>query len=177
MSIHTKGQYIKLNSTTNVNSFKNFFIFLFLILLLTITIGVLQFWQYNSENSIRFEKIQLKNIRSLPVIRIKETDPISKQRNPSCSHWDCFNIYKCGKTGHERISVYVYSLYQYVDDNQVTATDLMSKEYFTLLDVIINSKYYTANPKEACLFVPSIDTLNQERIRSNLTSKALQSLL
>lgn len=58
----------------------------------------------------------------------------------------------------------------------VPATEHLSKEYYHLLNTVIKSKYYTANPEEACIFIPSIDTLNQDRLRLNLTSRALSSL-
>ncbi|XP_067013455.2 exostosin-2 [Anabrus simplex] len=52
----------------------------------------------------------------------------------------------------------------------------MSREFYFILQSIIESKYYTPNPDEACIFVPSIDTLNQNRFRTLETSQALASL-
>lgn len=157
--------------------FKHFFVSLFVFLVLAIfAVIALQIWSYTSEKAIRYEKTQLRNIHNLPEVKLLESDPLAMPTNPQCSYWDCFNVYRCGHTGHDRITVYVYPLRKFVDENNVPATEVMSKEYFLILEAIINSKYYTANPKEACLFVPSIDTLNQDRLRINLTSKALQSL-
>lgn len=72
--------------------------------------------------------------------------------------------------------MYVYPLKRYVNEKGVAAVDGMSKEFYKMLKMIIDSKYYTSNPNEACIFVPSIDMLNQKRINLNLTSAALKSL-
>ncbi|KAF5286151.1 hypothetical protein FQR65_LT12909 [Abscondita terminalis] len=137
---------------------------------------IVQSWSFNSIGYETYEKVQLQNILNLPVVQLPESSLSSKPHNLKCTYWDCFNIYRCGQTGHDRISVYVYPLKNFVDSKQVPATDVMSKQYYMILESIIESKYYTANPQEACLFVPSIDTLNQERIQPGIISKAFQSL-
>lgn len=161
----------------NLPGFKRFFIsLLFFIVLISLIWVLSQFWSFTSEVIVKYEKVKLRNIRNLPECKLNEKDFVGLPRNAKCSHWDCFDIYKCGRTGHDRITVFVYPPYKYVDENNDPATDIMSKQYFTILQSIIDSKYYTANAKEACLFVPSIDTLNQDRLNINLTSKALHKL-
>lgn len=163
---------------SNLTSFKNFFIALFIILLISIITALLvQSWSFANDSSTHYEKIKLKNVLNLPEVVLTDSHPIAKPHNTKCTYWDCFNIYRCGRTGHDRIAVYVYPLKKFIDINGVPAVGFMSKEYYTILESIIESKYYTANPHEACLFIPSIDTLNQDRIRINITSKALQSLI
>lgn len=93
-------------------------------------------------------------------------------RDPNCSYWDCFNVYRCGQ---QRMLVYVYPMKDYVDENGVKA-DKFTKEFYYILDTILKSRYYTSNPNEACIFVPSIDTLSQANINTDLVSKALASL-
>ncbi|XP_018334859.1 exostosin-2, partial [Agrilus planipennis] len=115
------------------------------------------------------------NIKNLPLVQIRN-HRVSHTLNSSCSHWDCFNIYRCGRTGHDRIAVYIYPLKKYVDANNVPLTETISREFYMILESILKSKYYTANPYEACLFVPSLDMLNQERLQLNLTSSVLSSL-
>ncbi|EEZ99036.1 exostosin-2 [Tribolium castaneum] len=175
MTIHTKIAISKVyNYTHNTSLYKNFFFLVFIVLIVT-TFTVLPRLRINiGDESSNFKKITLVNIRNLPEFRL--VGDSASPRNPECTHWDCFNIYKCGRTGHDRIAVYVYPPKKYVDEQGVPATELMSKEYLALLQAVVNSKYYTANPHEACIFIPSIDTLNQERLRPNLTSKALRSL-
>ncbi|KYN07271.1 Exostosin-2 [Cyphomyrmex costatus] len=55
-------------------------------------------------------------------------------------------------------------------------TGQMTKEFYQILNAIINSKFYTPNPYEACIFIPSIDTLNQNRLRLQEVSQALRTL-
>jgi glucuronyl/N-acetylglucosaminyl transferase EXT2 len=52
----------------------------------------------------------------------------------------------------------------------------LTKEFYTIIQTIVNSPYYTSNPNEACLFVPSIDLLNQNLINENLVGKSLATL-
>lgn len=171
-----KTQLAKIGVSSAVKRFKGFFILLFIVILIPILIELLDLLDLSRAKSIRYEKLKLDNILNPPVHIIKKRDLKAKVTNLRCSHWDCFDIYKCGRTGHDRITVYVYPLKKYVDEDDNSITDLMSRQYYTILQSIVNSKYYTANPNEACLFVPSIDTLSQERIDLNLTSKALNSL-
>jgi glucuronyl/N-acetylglucosaminyl transferase EXT2 len=176
MTIHTKITISKVyHYTHNTSLYRSFFFAVFLILIVTTFVGLSRLRISIGDESSKFKKIALVNIRGLPEFRL-EGNGVPLPRNPECTHWDCFNIYRCGRTGHDRIAVYVYPLMKYVDEEGFSATELMSREYLALLQAVVNSKYYTANPHEACIFIPSIDTLNQERLRPNLTSRALHSL-
>lgn len=101
---------------------------------------------------------------------------LARGHNGNCSFWDCFNVYRCG----EKLSIYVYPLVNYVDaadDKETSGTkNHISKEFLQMLKVIIESPYYTADPKEACILVPSIDILNLNRAKIGLVAKALASL-
>lgn len=161
------------SNNTSYAKYKNFF---WILLVLSIAIVLfLPFTNFTSDASKKYEKIQIKNLMNLEEVKLNPAVSYSEQRNPLCSFWSCFNIYKCGHTGHDRIAVYVYPPKKYVDSTGVSAT-VLSKEYLTLMSAIIDSKYYTANPEEACILIPFIDTLNQETIKNNITSTALQSL-
>jgi len=94
----------------------------------------------------------------------------------NCSFFDCFNIYRCGLEHNDNFKVYVYPMAKHVDPEGTPIGRKMSKEYRSMLSAIIGSKYYTRNPEEACVFVPSIDTLNQNRFRVKETSQALALL-
>lgn len=103
----------------------------------------------------------------------KDAD-IAKPRDPTCSYWDCFNVYRCGS--QQRMLVYVYpNVRDFVDQNGNKA-DKFTKEFYVILQTIIKSRYYTTNPNEACIFIPSIDTLSQANINVELVSKALAAL-
>lgn len=130
---------------------------------------------FTNNASRKYVKIDLTKIKTIEEVKLKTGVTSLKQRNGLCTFWTCFNIYHCGHTGHERIAAYVYPPKKYLDENGNPATTL-TKEYLMLLKAIINSKYYTANPDEACIFIPSIDTLNQEMMKINITSEALYHL-
>lgn len=178
MSIPIKLPATKsIHNSTTLKQYRNFFISLFIVLITAILMAIwIQFWGITADSFVKYEKIKLNNLGSLPEARLLPKDFLSSPHMPNCTYWDCFNIYKCGRTGHDRIAVYVYPPKKYVNENGVPATETISKEFYTILDTIIESKYYTSNPEEACIFVPSIDTLNQNRINLNLTSAALKSL-
>lgn len=107
-------------------------------------------------------------------ITFHKDDELSRVRNPNCSFFDCFNVYRCGN--HEnKASIYIYPLVEYTDSEKQSKT-FITKEFYQILKTIQNSPYYTSNPQEACLFIPSIDVLNQNLIDKNLVSKALASL-
>lgn len=94
-----------------------------------------------------------------------------KPWNPNCSFWDCFNVYRCGQRDQGRINIYVYPL-----KDSSRKGGLITKEYIQILETVIHSEFYTSNPNEACLFLPSIDLLNQNMIDSKAVEKELISL-
>ncbi|CAA9999771.1 unnamed protein product [Nesidiocoris tenuis] len=111
-----------------------------------------------------------------PKFVIPTDTAISSGPNPRCTYYDCFNVYKCGHKGVNKILVYVYPLRIYVNDKGAPAVGTMSREFHSLLTTIVKSGYYTPNPDEACVFVVSIDTLNQNRLKIKETSQALNLL-
>ncbi|KXJ76400.1 hypothetical protein RP20_CCG009133 [Aedes albopictus] len=135
----------------------------------------------NSVSEADGERLSL-DLVDIPQIVLDKDAELARARNRNCSYWDCFNVYRCGQRGlagteeHERISIYVYPLKEYVDGDTRKPAFQLTKEFYTILKTIVNSPYYTANPNEACLFVPTLDTLNQNRIDVNLVGKALASL-
>ncbi|CAK9822085.1 Ext2 [Anthophora retusa] len=64
----------------------------------------------------------------------------------------------------------------YVDSLERPIASQITKEFYQILTAIISSKFYTPNPYEACIFIPSIDTLNQNRIKLQEVSQALKAL-
>lgn len=96
--------------------------------------------------------------------------------NSRCTFYDCFDIYRCSHRSDGDFKVYVYPTAKHVDPNGIPIGGKTSKEYRSVLNAIAESRYYTRNPDEACVFVPSIDTLNQNRFRVKETSQALALL-
>lgn len=113
--------------------------------------------------------LDINNFRQL---RFDKDAELARKRNPNCSLYDCFNVYRCGNH-QNKVTIYVYPLTEYSEEKSTT---WISKEFYKILKTLINSPYYTSNPNEACVFVPSIDLLNQNLVDKNLISKALSSL-
>lgn len=115
------------------------------------------------------------DLSSVDKLILENDGEESKLHNENCSYWDCFNVYRCG----DRLSIYVYPLQDFIDDKSTSAKSslsVLSREFFEILKIIIESSYYTPDPKEACILVPSIDTLNLNRIEPKTVAKALATL-
>ena len=155
--------------------------------------------------SPKYQAISLENIDRLDVIQLPGNALVSTTEKRHCTYWDCFNVYKCGEKGNfpspcltasnfysyvhdiycnfsfptsglKHVSVYVYPLQKFVDGSNLPVDKGISKEMYLLLKAIISSKYYTADPHEACIYVPSLDTLSHHRYNSIGVSQALASL-
>lgn len=112
------------------------------------------------------------DLNDIQHVRFDKDAELARKRNPNSSFYDSFNIYRCGNH-HNKVTIYVYPLMKFVDENSST---WISKEFYRILKTLVDSPYYTSNPNEACIFVPSIDMLNQNLIDKNLIGKALASL-
>lgn len=122
-------------------------------------------------NSNEFNQRISLDLSAVEVQQIQSDAELTRAHNGNCSFWDCFNVYRCG----EKLSVYVYPLVDFVEDGQSTLS-VLSKEFFEILKIIIESPYYTSNPNDACILVPSIDMLNLKRVDLGLVAKALATL-
>lgn len=153
--------------------YRHFFVGLFILLLLGIAfILVLPSGFYELDYDTH-RQLSLDSLENIPEVTIKSTASTSKPWDPQCTYYDCFDVYKCRP---DKIKVYVYPLKKYVDENGIPATSQISREFYFILKSITESPYYTANPEEACIFIPSFDTLSQSRFRIKETSQALASL-
>lgn len=97
--------------------------------------------------------------------------PGRDEYRPKCSMFSCFDIHKCGggvidpfNPTNGSMSVYVYPIYNWVVDGIPLQTSL-SYEFYQFLKAIKESPNYVADPKEACIFVPSIDLFNLNRLK------------
>lgn len=63
-----------------------------------------------------------------------------------------------------------------MDEYNMPVSHTISKEYNELLTAISDSDFYTDDINRACLFVPSIDVLNQNTLRIKETAQALAQL-
>ncbi|KAI8123883.1 Exostosin-2 [Lucilia cuprina] len=119
-----------------------------------------------------YNKISL-DFNDITEVRLAESADRSKDRRQNCSIWTCVDPYRCG---HDRISIYVYPLVEYIDASSGAEAAPLTQEFYQILSTIVKSPYYTSNPNQACLFVPSIDLINQNNVNIDLVNRALASL-
>ncbi|XP_029671569.1 exostosin-2 isoform X3 [Formica exsecta] len=153
-----------------------FMICLLVFTLFIVLISVYHIFKFgNTQKHSEHIPITLNDINALPIQMLSANLAVSDATNSSCTYFTCFNVYRCGSRGN-KLLVYVYPPKIYLDSVGRPVTNQMTREFYQILNAIINSKFYTSNPYEACIFVPSIDTLNQNRLRLQEVSRALRSL-
>lgn len=169
---------MKSKHTSQIDHYRNFFVTVLCIISFSLTLLIIaQLLPLTvPNNSKRDERITFDDIKNLPKVKIKENSVLGSGRNEKCTHYDCLNVYRCGHRDKYKIQVYVYPLKQYIDTDGNEITNEISIEYLRILKAIVNSEYYSPDPQLACILVPSIDTLNQNRINVKKVSKALASL-
>jgi glucuronyl/N-acetylglucosaminyl transferase EXT2 len=111
------------------------------------------------------------------VLENKDLPNRSTWWKEDCFFHNCFEINECQYTDPpDRIKVYIYPDYRYSLPDHGNIQLPVSKEYKEILDTIYDSVYYEPSPVEACVFIPSIDTLNQRTIDVSLVTKLLSRL-
>lgn len=156
-------------------NFRNFFLGLAYILLFTFLVLSIFLWvshpQKNKAPSILLDRASLEHLTEYIV-----HSDLSFPSQKNCTYYTCFDVYKCSHIHSGRIGVYVYPLVEYVDKDKVPLTKKITLEFHNMLKAVTNSVYFTPDPDEACLFIPTIDLLNQNRIHPKDVGKALASL-
>ncbi|KAF3422411.1 hypothetical protein E2986_02534 [Frieseomelitta varia] len=153
----------------------------FVICLLMFTLFIILITAYHifkfgsTQKRSVYNAIVLNDLHSLPIQVIDADFPMADTTNISCTYFSCFNVYRCGSQGN-KLLVYVYPPKIYIDSSERPITSQITKEFYQILNTIISSKFYTPNPYEACIFIPSIDTLNQNRLKLQEVSQALKAL-
>ncbi|XP_073204168.1 exostosin-2 isoform X4 [Lepidochelys kempii] len=153
-----------------------YYITLFSIVLLgLIATGMFQFWPHSIESSSDWT-VEKRSVHDVPVVKLPAESPIPERGDLSCRMHTCFDVYRCGFNPKNKIKVYIYSLKKYVDEYGMLVSNTISREYNELLTAISDSDFYTDDVNRACLFVPSIDVLNQNTLRVKETAQALAQL-
>ena len=129
----------------------------------------------NRQQNPIYQPVILTDANAFPTKILEAGLPEAESTNSSCTFFGCFNLYRCGSRGN-KLLVYVYPPKIFLDHEERPVASQITKEFYQILYAIVSSKFYTPNPREACIFVPSIDTLNQNRLRLQQVSQALQSL-
>ncbi|VEN57738.1 unnamed protein product [Callosobruchus maculatus] len=140
--------------------------------LLVFVVAFLTFWYFGSHHLRRHEEpvdesdelqeyINLDSLAAGYSLNGRQHTVINNKKN--CRMETCFDFSRCKRD----FKVYVYPQ----EDSSVP-----SPSYLKLLNVLLESRYYTADPREACIFVLSIDTLDRDRL-SNDYVRNMQSKL
>lgn len=116
-------------------------------------------------------------IRKLPLqlVTVSLDNSQSVVWKSRCNFHTCFEINDCVLDVREQIGVYVYPEYLFTDGNHSWNVP-QSKEYRAILSAIRTSVFYQPDPAKACVFVPSLDTLNQRGMDISLMAAMLASL-
>lgn len=141
-----------------------------LSLIVTIWWNLVEYRQVTATKDWTFELISIKEA---PIEVLSENESIPTKHD--CSNSQCLDIFKCNVLD-EHIRIFVYPITRFVDETQFSVSPPQSKEFQELLEAAVKSKYYTSNPDEACLFVPSVDLLTQASLDLATTSQILNSL-
>lgn len=80
--------------------------------------------------------------------------------NFKCIYYFCVDVFYCGYNDRIRISVYVYLVVEYIDENGSQVFFVLLREFNEVLEVISDSLYYINNFEIVCFFVLSFDVLN-----------------
>ena len=164
----TRGLRIRLK-------YQKYYIMLFTIILVgVITTGLFQFWPHSLDSDNTHHNYVIRDLSSLPETKIPASTVVPEKGDITCRHHNCLNVYKCGEVN--KITIYIYPLRKYIDDNGVPITGQISREFHEVLSTISDSQYYVSDPEKACLFVPAIDMLNQNTIRSHEIGQVLGQL-
>ncbi|KAM9302316.1 exostosin-2 [Gastrophryne carolinensis] len=153
-----------------------YYIALFSVVLLgLIATGMFQFWPHTIEPSGDWSA-EKRSVHNFPAVRLPEDSPLPERGDLSCRMHTCFDVYRCGYNPKNKIKVYIYPLKKYTDEGGRSVGGTVSQEYSQLLTAISESEFYTEDVNRACLFLPSIDVLNQNNLRIKETAQALAQL-
>ena len=140
---------------------------------------VVSIWLFGSSLSgVLFVRDLPAELQTRTRVYLRANTPIPEARDLNCTfhNYSCTEVHHCGYDDSTTISVYIYPIQQYYDEKGNDITPPMSREFEEILRVIAKSPYYSNNPETACVFLPSIDLLNQNFINPENVGKILASL-
>uniref|UniRef100_A0A3B3ZIL0 Exostosin glycosyltransferase 1 n=1 Tax=Periophthalmus magnuspinnatus TaxID=409849 RepID=A0A3B3ZIL0_9GOBI len=141
---------------------------LFLLYLWALQVGD---YHQNQPNHNKLSNILVQE--DSPQLQHQHTSPRERRairdniyRNRRCRMETCFDYSRC----QSGFKVYIYPAQR---------GDEISETYQKILSAIEESRFHTADPSKACLFVPSVDTLDRDLLSSQYVQNArtrIQSL-
>ncbi|CAM9463256.1 unnamed protein product [Lampetra fluviatilis] len=154
-----------------------YYVALFSLLLLgLLSTGILQFWPRRGGEAEGRTAAEQRDINDVPVIGLGDYSPIPERGDLSCRMHTCFDVYRCGHNARNKIRVYIYPLVRYVDERDATVAHVISREFNDMLAAVSESEFYTDEPNRACLLLPSLDFLSQDRLKVREMAQVLAQL-
>ncbi|XP_014769129.1 exostosin-2 [Octopus bimaculoides] len=155
--------------------YKNNYQFFILILLFVLLLSAILFWP-NSNKPSEVYHFNFQTAEKSREVKILSTSSQPLPHNQDCIFHTCMDVYHCGYNDDTKISVYIYPFEKFVDEKGIGISQPISPEFMEIVQTIANSPFYTLSPESACIFVPSIDMLNQNTFRSEEMGQALATL-
>ena len=149
-----------------------------IIVLFILAIIVTIWWIHPSFAGVLFVRDLPAELQTRTKVYLTADAPVPEARDLNCTfhNYSCTEVHHCGYDDSTTISVYIYPLQQYYDEKGNDITPPMSREFEEILRVIAKSPYYSNDPETACVFLPSVDLLNQNFINPVNVGKILASL-
>ena len=157
-------------------NFKNRWLYLMVFLGVTALVFLIR---RQRQNTSGFEKSYTSSYgNNIVSLTIPNNIPSSSPSFGQCRMHtnNCFNVYRCGYNEESKISVYVYPLTNYLDEDGNQLSPSNSREFYELMTALKGSSYYTDDMDKACIIVPALDFLNQRRINPDFAGRILSSL-
>jgi hypothetical protein len=138
------------------------FLFIFLVIFIS---GLVIFFkeilldQFNSKFADTSGVDILEQLEQAPDFYLDDVNATSKASGDGCHFYNCFNIYRCvdhsgkQKKFHVHIPAPKRFLSKFGHQSQEEVSPL-TYEFVEILEAIVDSEYYTNDPKQACIFVP-----------------------
>lgn len=122
-----------------------------------------------------YEPFRLIDPENSETIIIGNTRPTAIETVKGCNHFNCFDVYLCDPDDG-RLKVYLYPIKRYQDNDGLDISAQFTEEFHQLLKAIQESDYFVDDPRSACIFIPTVDTLSQNYLRPEEISKIFASL-
>lgn len=111
-------------------------------------------------------KFKVIKVEDGAIVRIRRKRPVTESvtegkgslSQGECSHFTCLDVSRCEVISRNHISIYIYPVTHFIDSTTgLSLTPHSSNTFTSILHGITMSSFITSDPKDACLFIPSVD--------------------
>ena len=112
----------------------------------------------------------LHELEEAPTVELDTVDGHSRPSKSNCTHYNCFDIYRCGNHP-KKMLIHIPTPMTFTHDHKRVTP--MSKDFVDILEAVVRSGYYTPDPEQACVFLPALDLLSEQGLDSKTVYAAL----